>query len=109
MKVLIEKNRYLDKFFKVNIKYSEILKKEIEENILNIINQKPYKIKMINKLKYSNCNIYEYKIILDKNFTCRVAYIKNSSEIVVFYISKSIIQQEFIKEISTLKKISKKI
>lgn len=106
MNIIIEENNYLEKFFKHNIKYSEKLKNEINENILNIINEKPYKIKTVNKLKYNQKTIFEYKITLEKNFVCRVAYTKTEDNITVFYISTNIIKANFTKEVSKLKGVS---
>lgn len=107
MNVIIEENNYLEKFFSHNKNYSEKLKEEIYENILNMINEKSYKIKDVNKLKYKGKTIYEYKIILNKYFVCRVAYIREEDNIIVFYISTNIIKATFTKEISKLKGVTK--
>lgn len=108
MQIVIEQNNYLEKFFKHNSRYSEKLKQEINDNILNIINEKTYKIKTVNKLKYKGKTIYEYKIVLDKSFVCRVAYIKDQSNIIVFYISTNLIKLNFTKEVSHLNGVSEK-
>ena len=44
---------------------------------------------------------------LSKYFVCRVAYIKDGVNIVVFYISTNIIKAIFTKEISKLKDVTK--
>ena len=72
-----------------------------------MINEKAYKIKDVNKLKYKGKTIYEYKIILDKYFVCRVAYIREDDNIILFYISTNIIKATFTKEISKLKGVTK--
>lgn len=107
MNIIIEENKYLQKFFNQNKTYSEKLKQEIYENILIIIKERNYKIKDVNKLKYKGKTIYEYKIILNKYFICRVAYIKEGDSIIVFYISTNIIKAIFTKEVSKLKGVTK--
>lgn len=107
MEVIIEQNKYLQKFFKNNDKYSEKLKQQIYDNILTVINEKAYKIKTVNKLKYNKKTIFEYKISLEKDFVCRVAYTKDENEVLVFYISTNIIKANFTKEVYNLKGVTK--
>ena len=87
MNVVIEDNKYIEKFMKHHNNYSERLKDEIYSNINTMINEKAYKIKDVRGLKYRGKTAFEYKIILDKYFVCRIAYIKEDDNIVVFYIS----------------------
>ncbi len=108
MYIEMEQNKYIEKFFKHNKKYECSLKKEILDNITSFLNEKAYKVKIINKLKYKGSTIYEYKISLDKDFVCRVAYIRDNEKICVFYISTNIIKANFVKELSIIKGISKK-
>lgn len=107
MNIIIEENNYLEKFFRHNTKYSEKLKQEIYSNILTMINEKPYKIKTVNRLKYNGKLIYEYKITLEKYFVCRVAYILDEDNVIVFYISTNTIKANFTKEVSNLKGVTK--
>ena len=105
--ILISNNNDAEqKMAKLN-ELKEKLKQEIYDNILIIINERNYKIKDVHKLKYKGKTIYEYKIILNKYFVCRVAYIKDGDNIVVFYISTNIIKAIFTKEISKLKDVTK--
>ncbi len=103
MEIIIEENNYLEKFLRNNKRYSDRLIEEIRNNILNVINNKPYKIKTVGKFKYNGKIIYEYKVPLDKNFVCRVAYTKDENSVRVFYISTNIIKANFTKEVSHVK------
>ena len=107
MNVVIEDNKYIEKFMKHHNNYSERLKDEIYSNINTMINEKAYKIKDVRGLKYRGKTAFEYEIILDKYFVCRIAYIKEDDNIVVFYISTNIIKATFTKEVSNIKGVTK--
>lgn len=98
--VQIEENNLLEKFFRRNKKYEEYIKNEIHNNLMTIIEEKQYKIKTVRGYKYQAKTIYEYKIPLDKVFACRVAYIYQEENIIVFFISMTIIKNEFTKLIA---------
>ena len=105
--IIIEDNSVLEKFFRRNRKYEEKIINEIRENLLSIIKEKTYKIKTVKGYKYEGKTIYEYKIPLDKVFSCRVAYIYQEEKIIVFFISLTTIKHEFTKLIAGVVGVTK--
>lgn len=106
-RVMIEENSILEKFFRRNKKYEEKIKSEIYKHIVSIIEEKAYKIKTVRGYKYQGKTIYEYKIPLDKVFACRVAYIHQDEQIIVFFISLTIIKHEFTKLVAAVPGVTK--
>lgn len=106
-KVTIESNKDLDKFFKRCAMYEEQIKTEIYNNINEIIAEKPHKIKTVRGYKYQGKTIYEYKIVLNKTFSCRVAYIFQEDEVIVFFISLTIIKAAFTKLVAGVAGVGK--
>lgn len=106
MKVIIEDNNYLEKFFNHYPKYEEALKNKIYDEALIMINDRPHKIKTVRGCKYKDQTIFEYKIIIDKSFTCRAAYIILNNEVIFFYISTTLIKAEFTKLVQSLKGVT---
>lgn len=96
-KINIEDNNHMKKFFKQNNKYEKLIRDNIQEALPILIVDKPYKIKTAYGYKYKGKLIYEYKIKLDKQLDCRVAYTLENDEILVFFISNIIIKREFVK------------
>lgn len=94
--IIIEDNNYLNKFFHKEKKYELFIKNEINNTEL-LIKEKPYKIKIVKGCKYHNKTIWEYKIPLEENLNCRVAYIIEGNDIIVFFISTTIIKSKFTK------------
>ena len=105
--VMIEDNIHLEKFFKKNRIFEEKIKQEIYSNLNQIITEKAYKIKTVRGYKYKGKTIYEYKIVLNKTYACRVAYIFDGSIIIVFFISLTIIKNEFTKLITQVAGVTK--
>lgn len=105
--ITIEENSTLEKFFRRNKKYEEKIRNEIYDHIVSIIEEKAYKIKTVRGYKYEGKTIYEYKIPLDKVFACRVAYIHQEDELIVFFISLTIIKHEFTKLIAGVPGVTK--
>lgn len=105
--IIIENNIYNEKFFKKYPKYSEAVKQKIYDNIVTIIRDMPYKIKPVHGYKYKNKVIEEYKIVLDKIFKCRVAYILMDDSVYVFFISTTLIKAEFTKLVSKVKGVER--
>lgn len=94
--IIIEDNNYLNKFFHKEKKYELFIKNQIS-NTETLIKEKPYKIKNVKGCKYHNKTIWEYKIPLEENLSCRVAYIIESNDIIIFFISTTIIKLKFTK------------
>ena len=44
-KIIIQNNKELDRFFNRNKKYEDFIKDTINKNTINLIEEKPYKIK----------------------------------------------------------------
>lgn len=105
--IIIEENKHLERFFSHYKKYSDFIKNEIYTNILTMINEKPHKIKTVRGYKYREKTIYEYKIPLEVNLACRVAYIHEADNIIVFFISTTIIKREFTKLVADLTGVEK--
>lgn len=106
-KICIEENNSLEKYFYDNKKYEDFIKKEINSKILTIINDRPHKIKTVRGYKYKCKTIYEYKIPLDKDLDCRVAYIYIEDKILVFFISNIIRKNLFTKLVAKVKGVVK--
>lgn len=94
--ILIENNNYLNKFFHKEKKYELFIKNQIN-NTEMLIKERPYKIKTVRGCKYRNKTIWEYKIPLEENLSCRVAYIIENNNIIIFFISTTIIKIKFTK------------
>ncbi|PJE77930.1 hypothetical protein CI610_03141 [invertebrate metagenome] len=102
--VSIDNNHLIKKFFRSNKKNESFIRSEIENHLITLIIQRPYKIKSIPKHYYDGKIIYEYKIPLDGNKNCRVAYIhQDDDHILAFFISNTTVKQEFVK---LLRKVS---
>lgn len=106
-KIIIEENIYLEKFFEHNKKHEDYIKNRIYKGTLDLINNKPHKIKTVRGYKYKSKTIYEYKIPLEPGLDCRVAYIFDKEEIIIFFISNIIRKSEFTKLVSKLKDVKK--
>lgn len=94
--IIIDENKYLDKFFRNFKSYEEGIKYNIYNKLEEIIKFKPHKIKTAYHLKRKNNIVYEYKIVV-KNYNFRAAYIKNEENIEVFFISSTTIKKDFVK------------
>ena len=95
--IIIEDNSILKKFFRANAQYADVIRQNITEHLPVLLAEKPYKIKTVAGYRYMGQNFYEYKIPLDKNPDCRVAYIHQNDDIRVFFISNTIVKKEFTK------------
>lgn len=104
--ITIEDNKSLKKFFKANSKYHDAIVSNINTILPTLITDKPYKIKTAHGYKYKNHTIFEYKIKLDKYIDCRVAYTIENNNIIVFFISNTIIKKEFVKLLESLDHVS---
>ncbi|MGJ0113926.1 hypothetical protein [Campylobacter molothri] len=97
--IILENNSYLERFFLYLKIDKESVYKTICENTKTFINQTPHKIKKVKGCKYQDKTIYEYKLKLPKQ-AYRLAYIFDGDKIKIFYISKTLIKANFVKEIS---------
>ena len=104
--VIIEENGVLKKFFRANAQYADLIRKNITEQLPQLIAEKPYKIKTVAGCRYLGQTIYEYKIPLDRNTDCRAAYIHQGENIRVFFISNTIVNKEFAKLLVKLSGVS---
>lgn len=95
--IIIEDNSHLKKFFRANGQYEDLIRQNIAEHLPTLLADKPYKIKTVAGCRYLGQTIYEYKIPLDKNTDCRVAYIRQNDDIRIFFISNTIVKKEFTK------------
>lgn len=105
--ISIDDNKYIKKFFELNFKYKEYIKNKIYNSTLDLINNAPHKIKTVRGYKYLNKTIYEYKIPLDTNLDCRVAYVFDGEKIIFFYMSNIIRKNEFTKLVSKLSNVQR--
>lgn len=95
--LIIEENSALKKFFRANSQYVALIRQNLAEYLPVLLTEKPYKIKTVAGYRYQGQTIFEYKIPLDKNTDCRVAYIKQNEDIRVFFISNTVVKKEFTK------------
>lgn len=95
--IIIEENNILRKFFRANEQYEAMIRQNLQTVLPVLLSDKPYKIKTVAGYRYLGQTIYEYKIPLDKNTDCRVAYIHQGEDIRVFFISNTIVKKEFTK------------
>lgn len=93
--VIIEDNRYMDKFFRKFSQYDEDVKNNIYNKLPDIIKNRPHKIKPACHLKRNSHTIYEYKVTV-KNANFRAAYIQEENNITVFFISDTTIKRLFV-------------
>ena len=105
--VIIEDNGILKKFFRANAAYAELIRQNISEHLPELWQDKPYKIKTVAGCRYLGQTIYEYKIPLDKNTDCRVAFIRQGEDIRVFFISNTIVKKEFTKLLMKVSGVSR--
>lgn len=90
-----DNNQHLVKFFYQHKPYEMAIRDDIEKRLPCLIAAKSPKIKLAKPLEFKGNKIYEYKIIVDKLFTCRVAYIYQNQTITVIFISETIIKYQF--------------
>ena len=83
--IIIEDNSILKKFFRANAQYADVIRQNITEHLPVLLAEKPYKIKTVAGYRYLGQTIYEYKIPLDKNTDCRVAYIHQNDGCCPFF------------------------
>ncbi len=95
--IIIEENTALRKFFRANKRFEALIRHSLIEELPQLIKERPYKIKTCGHYHYLNQTIYEYKISLDSNTSCRVAYIQHDNEIRIFFITNTIVKEQFLK------------
>ncbi|UKA12293.1 hypothetical protein [Photobacterium damselae] len=95
MNYVFEDNRHLRKFFHQHPDYQAIIYQDVAHRLTRLIEESSPKIKMVRQFKHHGLKIYEYKIICDKSLTCRVAYTLDKETITVFFISETIIKNQF--------------
>ncbi|MGL5478703.1 MAG: hypothetical protein ACRDCB_06640 [Clostridium sp.] len=105
--VVIKETKELDKFFNKNKEYENFIRDKIKNDTIKLIEEKPYKIKTCRGLKYFGKTIFEFKLIYNKFLAWRVAYIYDEDEIAIFFISNVLIKNEFLKELSKSRGVSK--
>ncbi|MDO5520006.1 MAG: hypothetical protein Q4G58_05900 [bacterium] len=102
MHVVIEENKQVERFFKLHEMFADTIRTKIYEDTELMIREKGYKIKTVRGAKYRNRTIFEYKIVVNAYFKCRVAYITEGDTVTVFYLSTNIIKANFTKEVMGL-------
>ena len=95
LRITIEDNKYMEKFFKSFPQYEEEVKENIYHKLPDIINHRPHKIKAAYHLKRNHHTILEYKVIV-KNMNFRAAYTQVGNEVNVFFISSTTIKRFFV-------------
>ena len=105
--LIIEENSIIKKFFRTNAQYEDLIRRNIAEYLPILLAEKTYKIKTVAGYRYLGQTIYEYKIPLDKNTDCRVAYIHQKDDIRVFFISNTIVKKEFTKLLTKVSGVSR--
>lgn len=98
--ITIQENRYIKKFFSRFNMFEEAIKENIYHTLPEIIDTRPYKIKLAGHLKRGGKFIYEYKIVA-KRSDFRAAYIIEGHQIEVFFISSTTIKKEFVATLSS--------
>ena len=99
--VEIEDNKIIQKFYSKNTKYVAEIKQRIFDDILNMINFKEYKIKLVKNCKYLNHPVWEYKININDKLIFRIAYVILENKVVVFFMSTTLIKREFSSEVTS--------
>ncbi len=95
LKVSIEENKYMEKFFKNFPQYEEQVKENIYHKLPEIITYRPHKIKPAYHLKRNGHTILEYKVsVHNKDF--RAAYTQVGNEVNLFFISETTIKRHFV-------------
>ena len=106
MLINIEDNHIIRKFFRNNERFEDIIKSFLDQQLPVLLKDKTYKIKTVDGYKYQGKTIYEFKIPLDRNTNCRVAYIHSDDAIVIFFISTVIVKQQFTKLLAKTKGVA---
>ena len=99
LKVTIEDNKYMERFFKEFHQYEEEIRKNMHHTLPEIIENRPHKIKPAYHLKRDGHTILEYRVIVkDRDF--RAAYTQVGDEINVFFISKTLVKRYFVNQLA---------
>ena len=96
--IVIDNNKYVQKFFNKHNSFEKDIKNNIYNILPEIIDFRPHKIKPAYHLKRNGLTIFEYKIVVNNN-NFRAGYTLNGSDIDLFYITKTTIKREFVKEL----------
>lgn len=97
--IVIEDNKNISKFLAKHEKHAAEILDRIQGGILEMINEKEHKIKIVKDCKYLGHPVWEYKIILNPMLTFRVGYVITESNVTVFFLSTTLIKREFTKEV----------
>lgn len=95
MIISYDDNRHLRNFFQQHHQFETVIRNDIKERLPKLILQNSPKIKTAYSLRCHGDKIYEYKIIADKQLTCRVAYTYKNQTIKIIFISETIIKRQF--------------
>ncbi len=90
MNIIYEDNTHLRKFFHHYAKYGTIIRNDISNHLIKLVEEDSYKIKTAGKMFYKSHRILEYKIVLDKDIFCRVAFTIVWNTIHIIFISDKI-------------------
>jgi hypothetical protein len=95
MLITYDSNRHLSTFFNQHSQSEPAIRKDIAERLPRLITQNSPKIKFANPLRFNGFRIHEYKVVADKQLTCRVAYIYEHDTVTIIYISETLIKRQF--------------
>lgn len=97
MLIIYDENRHLRTFFNKHRQSESAIRKDIAERLPRLITENSAKIKLANSLRFNGYKIHEYKIVADKELTCRVAYIYENGTVTIIFISETLIKRQFCK------------
>jgi len=90
MNIVYESNTHLKKFFHHYAKHNAIIRNDISNRLIKLVEENSHKIKTAGKMRYKSHRILEYKIVLDKDIFCRVAFTVVENTIHIIFISDKI-------------------
>ncbi|WP_041415952.1 hypothetical protein [Shewanella halifaxensis] len=95
MLIVYDNNRHLRVFFNQHSQSEAAIRKDIAERLPRLITENSPKLKFANPLRFNGYKIHEYKIVADKQLTCRVAYTYENDTITIIYMSETLIKRQF--------------
>lgn len=95
MHIIYDDNRHLRSFLQRHSQSELAIHQDISERLPQLIMENSPKIKLAKPLRFNGHKIYEYKIVADKQLTCRVAYIVIDDTITIIFISDILIKRLF--------------
>lgn len=99
----LEDNKYIDKFcLSCKVSHDQMLA-ACEERFFTYVVFAPAKVKSVKGKKHRHIPVYEFKVPVSHITSfpfVRVAYVMIEGEMVIFYISKTLQKEAFVKELA---------